>query len=76
MLLAYLEVLLLTGTKVQNFFALQCIFDGLTVRSLFAVATPVFPLVLLVLCGFLEFFGPAGMGSLDCRQYAQHRVFP
>eukprot|EP00435_Cladocopium_sp_Y103_P046232 s1552_g13.t1 len=61
-LLSYLELFLLTGAEIQNFFALQCVFDGLTVRSLFALATPVFPLVLLVLCGFLEFLGPAGMG--------------
>eukprot|EP00435_Cladocopium_sp_Y103_P024194 s1814_g5.t3 len=59
--LSYMQAVLLTSTEIQNAFALQCLFDALTVRSIFAVATPVIPVVLLMICGFLEFCRP-GVG--------------
>ena len=61
-LLSCMQAVLLTSTEIQNVFALQCLFDALTVRSIFAVATPVIPVALLVMCGFLEFCRP-GVGD-------------
>ena len=63
-LLSYLQALQLTGSELQSFMALQCLFDGVLVRSTFAVATPLVPLGLLTLCSFMEFFS-RGMGDLE-----------
>ena len=57
-LLSYMHAVLLTSDEIQNIFAFQCLFDPETVRSIFAVATPVIPVALLVACGFLEFCRP------------------
>ena len=56
-----MEAFQLTATELQNFVALQCIFDGAAVRVFFATATPVMPLALLLACCFLEIFSK-GMG--------------
>ncbi|CAE7297829.1 inlA [Symbiodinium sp. CCMP2592] len=55
-LLSYMEVLQLTGAEVQNAFALQCIFDAPTVRTAFALATPLVPLLAVAACMCLELF--------------------
>eukprot|EP00435_Cladocopium_sp_Y103_P013945 s3795_g3.t1 len=60
-LLGYLAALQFTSSEVQNFLALQCLYDGVTVRSLFALATPLVPLLLLIACGCLEVFS-RGLG--------------
>mmetsp|Transcript_36661 Transcript_36661/g.79054 ORF Transcript_36661/g.79054 Transcript_36661/m.79054 type:complete len:616 (+) Transcript_36661:836-2683(+) len=60
-LLGYLEALQFTTSEVQNFLALQCLYDGATVRSMFAIATPLVPLLLLIACGCLEVFS-RGLG--------------
>jgi hypothetical protein len=41
--------------------------DGITVRSLFALATPLVPLLLLIACGCLEVFsrGLGGFVAVD-----------
>ena len=57
----FLESFQLTINEVQNFVALQCIFDGSAVRVFFATATPLMPLALLLACCFLEIFSK-GMG--------------
>jgi len=60
-LLGYLEALQFTTSEVQNFLALQCLYDGATVRSMFAIATPLVPLLLLIACGCVEVFS-RGLG--------------
>jgi len=60
-LLGYLEALQFTSSELQNFLALQCVYDGVTVRSLFALATPLVPLLLLIACGCGEVFS-RGLG--------------
>ncbi|CAL1135035.1 unnamed protein product, partial [Cladocopium goreaui] len=60
-LLGYLEALQFTSSEVQNFLALQCFYDGATVRSMFAIATPLVPLLLLIACGCVEVFS-RGLG--------------
>jgi len=60
-LLGYLAALQFTSSEVQNFLALQCLYDGVTVRSMFAVATPLVPLLLLIACGCVEAFS-RGLG--------------
>jgi len=60
-LLGYLEALQFTSSEVQNFLALQCLHDGVTVRSMFALATPLVPLLLLIACGCVEVFS-RGLG--------------
>ena len=42
-LLGYVEVLQLTATELQGFASLQCRFDGATVRSIMALASPLVP---------------------------------
>jgi len=60
-LFGYLEALQFTSSELQNFLALQCVYDGEAVRSLFALATPLVPLLLLIACGVAEVFSP-GLG--------------
>ena len=57
-----MQAVLLTSSEIQNFLSVQCLFDALTVRSIFVVATPLIPVALLVMCGFLEFCRP-GIGD-------------
>ena len=57
-----LEAFQLTTNELQNFLALQCIFEGTAVRVFFATTTPLMPLALLLACCFLEFFSK-GMGD-------------
>lgn len=63
MLVSYLQALLLTSAEIQNFASLQCLFDPTTVRAVFAVATPVLPMLLLITCGFVDVARP-GTGDL------------
>ena len=51
--------------------------DGVTVRSIFALATPLVPLLLLIACGFLEFFS-RGLGdfvAIDRVQFAAMSIW-
>ncbi|CAK9007435.1 unnamed protein product [Durusdinium trenchii] len=57
-LVSYLQALLLTSAEIQNFASLQCLFDPTTVRAVFAVATPVLPMLLLITCGFVDVARP------------------
>ncbi|CAK9004781.1 unnamed protein product, partial [Durusdinium trenchii] len=52
--LACLEMSQLTASELQRLVALQCRLDGAWVRSLFAIATPVVPLAMLLGCCFIE----------------------
>ena len=61
-----LEAFQLTSNELQNFVALQCIFEGTAVRVFFATATPLMPLALLLACCFLEIFSK-GMGHLPLK---------
>ena len=62
-LLSNLEMFQFTTSELQSFIALQCIFDGELVRTAFAIATPLMPLALLLLCGGLEVYSK-GLGDL------------
>ncbi|CAK9032585.1 unnamed protein product [Durusdinium trenchii] len=59
--LSLLEVFQFTSAEVQNFLALECVYDGVAVRSLFALATPLVPLLILLLCSCVEIFS-RGLG--------------
>eukprot|EP00439_Symbiodinium_sp_Y106_P041875 s6746_g5.t1 len=62
-LLSYIEILQFTGAELQSFLDFQCRYDGATVRGIFALATPLLPLLVLVACACLELRN-LGMGSL------------
>ena len=62
-LLGYVEVLQLTATELQGFASLQCRFDGATVRSIIALASPLVPLLVVLCCSVLEVYSK-GMGAL------------
>ncbi|CAE7206176.1 unnamed protein product [Symbiodinium sp. CCMP2456] len=53
-LLSYIEILQFTGSELQSFLDFQCRYDGATVRGIFALATPLLPLLVLVACACLE----------------------
>ena len=61
--------------KVQNAFALQCVFDASRVRTAFALATPLVPLAVVAVCMCLELFR-RGLGAEDATSTAaQHSSF-
>ena len=62
-LLGYVEALQLTATELQGFASLQCRFDGALVRSIFALASPLVPLLVVLACSGLEVYS-RGMGAL------------
>ena len=70
-----LEAFQLTTNELQNFLALQCIFEGTAVRVFFATATPLMPLALLLACCFLEFFSK-GMGDSALKRGGQQLQNP
>ncbi|CAE7892400.1 unnamed protein product, partial [Symbiodinium necroappetens] len=53
-LFSYIEILQFTGSELQSFLDFQCRYDGATVRGVFALATPLLPLLVLVACACLE----------------------
>eukprot|EP00439_Symbiodinium_sp_Y106_P032306 s867_g3.t2 len=53
-LLSYIEILQFTGSELQSFLDFQCRYDGATVRGVFALATPLLPLLVLAACACLE----------------------
>ncbi|CAE7397498.1 FLS2, partial [Symbiodinium necroappetens] len=53
-LFSYIEILQFTGSELQSFLDFQCRYDGATVRGIFALATPLLPLLVLVACACLE----------------------
>ena len=61
-----LEAFQLTTNELQSLLALQCIFEPAAVRTFFATATPLVPLILLLACCFLETFFK-GMGTLPLK---------
>ena len=67
------------GEKICVCLAMSCLWqlvfkDGVTVRSIFALATPLVPLLLLIACGFLELFsrGLGGFIAIDQVQFARN----
>ncbi|CAK9061744.1 LRR receptor-like serine/threonine-protein kinase FLS2 [Durusdinium trenchii] len=54
-----MEVLQFAVVELQGMVNLQCRFDGVVVRSLFALATPVVPLMMLMACAGLECWAPS-----------------
>ena len=55
-----------TARGLQDAFRFQCLWDGDKVRLVFALASPIVPLVLLLACVLLEIIKPSMGGLVRC----------
>ncbi|CAJ1414176.1 unnamed protein product [Effrenium voratum] len=72
----YVDALQLNLAQAQDAFRFQCLWDGDKVRLVFALASPIVPLVLLLACVLLEIIKPSmGGATLDDFAFLQKLPF-